>query len=90
MQVGGDLYIDLAKTICVDSTTSLSHSDTPTSVQINGDASVGSRHTHAGNTNSNWYVETKYLEATTGAISKQIGASSDLAMLSNKKQKLIA
>ena len=42
----------------------------------------------AENMNSNLYVKTKYLEATAGAINNQIGVSSDLAMLNNKKLKV--
>ncbi len=84
-QVGGDLYIDLAKTMFDDSATPHIHLDTPTRFQINGDQSAGSRDTHAENVNSTWYVKTKYLEATTRAINIQIGVSSDLAILNCKK-----
>ncbi len=46
VQVGSDLYIDLAKTFVVDSITPHTHLDTPTRVQVNGDLSVGSSATH--------------------------------------------
>ena len=41
------------------------------------------------NVNNNLYVKTRYLEATAGAISIQIGVPSDLSILSYKKRKLI-
>ena len=87
VQVGGDLYIDLAKTISVDSITLHIHLDAPMRIQINGDLSVGSSDTHSENANSNWYVKTKYLEATAGAMDNQITVTSDLAMMNSKKLK---
>ena len=88
VSVNGDLFIDPAKTIFVDSITPHLHLDTPVRVQVNGDLSVGSSDIHAENVNSNAYVKTKYLEATAGAVSNQIGVTSDLAMLNSKKLKV--
>ena len=83
VQVGGDLYIDLGKTIFADSITPHIHVGVPLSVLVNGDLDVGSNDIHAENVNSNSYVKTKYLEATAGA--SQIVVSSDLAMLNRKE-----
>ncbi len=55
-------------------------------VQVNGDLSVSSSNIYAANAKSKLYVKTKYLEATAGAISNQMGVSSDLAMVNKKME----
>jgi hypothetical protein len=79
--------VDANSTLFVDGSTPHPHLDTPmrVQVQVNGDLFVGSNNIYAESVNSNLYVKTKYLEATAGAISNQIGVSSDLAKLSNTK-----
>ena len=57
-------------------------------MNVEGDMDLGSHDLAAENIYSDSYVKTKYLEATTGAISNQIGVTSDLAMLNNKKLKV--
>ncbi len=57
-------------------------------VSFNGDLFVEPHDTHAENVYSNWYVKTKYLEATAGAVSNRITMTFDLAMLKNKKHKV--
>ncbi len=87
-QVGGNLCSDLAETIFADCSTPRIHLDIPMRVQVNGDLSAGSSETHAENVKSNWCVKTEYLEATAGAISNQVGVSSNLAILNNKNLKV--
>ncbi len=74
-QVGGDLLVGRAKTICVDGITPHIHLDTAMRVQINRDQSVGASDARAENANSNWHV-------------RRIALSSDLATLNNKKNKV--
>ena len=81
VQIGGNLYVNPVSTIFTDNITPHPHMDEPVRVKVNGDLD-------AENVNSNWYVYTKYLEATTGAIDNQIGVSSDFAILNNKKLKV--
>ncbi len=84
VQLGGDLDLDFATIIFVDSLSPQFQLDTPMRAHVDGDLLVDPYDAHSENLISNWRIKTKYLGATAGSISARSGVASNLEMLSNR------
>ncbi len=90
VQVGGELDLEFATIIFVDTLSPHPQLATPMRAHVDGDLLVDPYDPHVESFMSNWRIKIKYLGATAGAISARSGVAFDLEMLSNRNRQSLA